>query len=134
MSRNVSKRDAEKVLREVAKWLATQGYGIPVPCGKCAYCRDYDVNGEKYTLSKGEYCDNPRMDPAPTGPAAAYRGLGPELVMELDYCGGPRPAIVLEGGPYDWAVDCAEVVQAACPKVFLEPVSGWALGIYRNEG
>lgn len=59
---------------------------------------------------------------------------GPELRMDFDWFGhGGWPTIVWEGGPYDWAVDCSFEVLEDCPRgVWLEPATGWALGIYRD--
>ena len=37
----------------------------------------------------------------PTGEQAAYRGLGPELVMAWDWPRVPRPSILLSGGISD---------------------------------
>lgn len=71
---------------------------------------------------------------------------GPELRMEFDWLGyGAHPAIVWEGGPYEWAL----VVPYGCPArsdsemgeignvahripkgVYVEPDTTWALGIY----
>ena len=96
----VTKTQATQVLKAVATWLGTKGYGTAP--GK----------------------------PAPTGAEAALRGLGPQLVMDWDWPGSPTPAIILEGGPYDWAVACCAAVQAAVPGVYVEPYSGWALCVY----
>lgn len=66
---------------------------------------------------------------------------GPELRKDWDFLGtGPTPyAIVWEGGPYDWAMLATgggrgefgfEVEPVKVDGVFLEPITGWALGVY----
>lgn len=65
---------------------------------------------------------------------------GPVLTMSWDWAGsGSSPAIVWEGGPYDWAILASgggrdewgiEHQPVRVSGVFLEPVTGWALGIY----
>src|SRR5690606_845934 len=78
---------------------------------------------------------------APTGDDAAYVGQGPALNMEWDWpSSGPTPTILLEGGPYDWAVECSWDVQreidkskAHAGKVWVEPYAGYALCVYRND-
>ena len=65
---------------------------------------------------------------------------GPALVMAWDWTGrGAHPAIVWEGGPYDWAIlasgggrdEWGLVHQPVeVPGTFLEPVTGWARGIW----
>lgn len=80
----------------------------------------------------------PRMGyegPAPTGEQAANRGEGPVLRPEWDWpSSGPTPTILLEGGPYDWAVevsmDSAVVAKARALGVFIEPYAGYALCLY----
>lgn len=83
----------------------------------------------------------PRMGydgPAPTGKDAAYRAEGPMLNPEWDWpSAGPTPTILLEGGPYDWAVEVAfdETVLAKtrAAGLFIEPYAGYALCLYRDE-
>lgn len=83
----------------------------------------------------------PRMGhdgPAPTGPDAAYIADGPMLNMEWDWpSSGPTPTILLEGGPYDWAVECCWDVQQEINRkklpLFVEPYAGYALCIYRED-
>lgn len=74
--------------------------------------------------------------PAPTGTEAANSARGPVLTPDWDWPHKPTPAIILEGGPYDWAVMVAadEKVQAEMAKigVFAEPWAGWALCLYRE--
>lgn len=101
----VSKKNAEIVLNLVAEWLGTQGYG--------------DKNG----------------GPAPTGRDAAYRGAGPELRMDFDFLGlGETPTVVLEGGPYEWSMECSWWVQQRLDErgvpVWVEPYTSWALSVY----
>lgn len=106
MSKKVTKTQAEKALAIVAEWLGSQGYG-PVEGG-----------------------------PAPTGPEAAAAALGPELKMAWDWpSGGPTPTVILEGGPYEWAlsVSSQRAKEFAKVGVFAEPYSGWALCLYREE-
>ena len=105
MSKRVTKANAAKTLDLVAQWLGEQGYG---PAGG---------------------------GPAPTGRDAAYRGLGPELMLDWQGAeGGPRVAILLEGGPFEWAYACSMWVQAELDKakvpVFVEPYAAWALCLY----
>lgn len=41
--------------------------------------------------------------PVPTGPEAAYNGRGPQLIQNWETNSGVvAPAILLEGGSYDW--------------------------------
>lgn len=77
---------------------------------------------------------------------------GPKLVKDFDWYGGAPYAIVWEEGPYEWTFTAGEggideemtslarefdpkaVVKTKAVKfpdtVFVEPVTGWALGIY----
>jgi hypothetical protein len=64
---------------------------------------------------------------------------GPQLVKDWDWVGPTPYAIVWEGGPYDWAMLAsgggrdevgAKVEPIRVDGVFLEPVTGWALGVY----
>lgn len=108
----VTTADAEKALALVAEWIGKRGYGVELPDGT--------------------------IGPAPTGPEAAYKGDGPQLVMDWDWgISGPNPTILLEGGPYDWALDSCPWVQKqldkAGVKVFVEPYSGWALSLYPSN-
>jgi hypothetical protein len=72
-------------------------------------------------------------------------GYGPQLVMDWDWFGyGPRPAIIWEGGPYDWPVYAPhggrsetgyripDVSDQLPPGVWLEAATGWALSIYKD--
>lgn len=81
----------------------------------------------------------PRMGydgPTPTGQRASHNGEGPQLIEDWDWPGNPTPSILLEGGPYDWALDVttdptfARKMQTA--GVFAEPYAGWALCLYPN--
>lgn len=97
-TRELTQEQAEAALAQVAAWLGRRGYGGP--------------NGE----------------PAPTGRDAAYRAEGPMLVMDWDWPSRPTPTVILEGGPYDWAIEAAWSIDV--PGVFAEPYSGWALCLY----
>ena len=73
---------------------------------------------------------------APTDLEAHTQGDGtqwhvsgaPTLVRDWDYAGA-RWSIVWEEGPYDWAV-LASGEGLRTPGTFLEPINGWALGLY----
>lgn len=133
----VTRQQATAVLNEVAAWLGHNGYGSYDDCSclppmrpgddgrehrpgdpKCAVC-----GGRGYLIG-----------PAPTGRHAADHGLGPVLVMDWDWNGKPTPTVILEGGPYDWAIECCFDVQQALKAsgvpLFVEPYSGWALSVY----
>jgi hypothetical protein len=73
------------------------------------------------------------------------KGYGPQLMMDWDWLGfGPNPAILWEGGPYDWTHytpyggRCEEgwtirdVSSQMPPGVRTEPMTGWALSIYKD--
>jgi hypothetical protein len=80
----------------------------------------------------------PRMGydgPAPTGPDASARALGPNLAPDWDWpSSGPTPTLLLEGGPFDWAVDASLdddlVGELKKIGVFAEPYAGYALCLY----
>lgn len=65
---------------------------------------------------------------------------GPKLIPDFDWSGtGPGPAIVWEEGPFEWVflVQGGEdefgftLPERTAPAgTFLEPITGWALGIY----
>lgn len=61
---------------------------------------------------------------------------GPVLCRDFELWSGPtRWAIVWEGGPYDWAIEASSTQFAddrgGLPEgVFVEPIVGWALGLY----
>lgn len=62
---------------------------------------------------------------------------GPTLMMEFDWTGtGPCPAIVWEGGPYEWVYQFTEAQfekRMIGKRVFIEPITGWALGMYPDS-
>jgi hypothetical protein len=71
--------------------------------------------------------------PAPTGEQAAYRAEGPMLNPAWDWpSAGPTPTVLLEGGPYDWAIEASwELLdEFATIGVFAEPYAGYALCLY----
>lgn len=76
-------------------------------------------------------CDGP----APTGREAAYRGAGPMLNVAWEWPGRPTPTILLEGGPYDWAIDASFDEQVIAEMrglgLWCEPYAGYALCLYR---
>lgn len=105
-TRKVTKTQGERVLKAVAAWMGRQGYGPELG------------------------------QPVPTGEDAAYRGLGPMLNMEWSWpSNGPTPTVILEGGPYDWAVEVGwdPQFQADTKGIYTEPYSGYALCIYRED-
>lgn len=120
----------ERGLQIVAAWLATQGYGTldETPCPTCG--NDLDCEHVPFKT---------RVSPAPTGEEAARHGLGPVLVPDWDWpSSGPTPAVILEGGPFDWAINCAGttavVEQMAAAGIFCEPYASWALCLYPVDG
>lgn len=130
----VTKKQAEAVLQEVAVWLGRKGLGV-VTCNE-----GRDLNYVENHIDDGTPCTDISVGPAPTGKEAAYRGEGPELRMDFqpywEGGSGEYPAVILEGGPHDWTVVCSYEVQQALDakgvKVFVEPATGWALGIFPN--
>ena len=74
--------------------------------------------------------------PTPTGRDAYMHARGPMLVMDWQSTFSSYPAcptLLLEGGPFDWAVDASfdDELLADCAKlgVYLEPWNGHALAI-----
>jgi hypothetical protein len=104
--KKVTKAQAEFVLDEVAAWLGDKGH--------------MDEHGGS----------------VPTGPDAAYKGIGPELNMEWDWANAP--SVILESGyaPYEWAIVCAHAIQKEIDQkgypIYVEPYSSFALSIYPN--
>jgi len=123
-TRKVTQKQAEATLATVAAWLGTKGMGTP----KCPKGREVDDHLNH--VDDGSECLFVTFGPAPTGQDAAYRGLGPELVMDRN----DHPTVLLEGGPYDWAIDCTYEVQAVLDRkrvnVYVEPYAGYALSIF----
>lgn len=78
-------------------------------------------------------------------PWIAAGGDAPKLIMDFDWLDvGPSPAIIWEGGPYEWALldpagDIEEEFGLRIPpmelpaEVWTEPVTSWALGIHLRE-
>jgi hypothetical protein len=76
----------------------------------------------------------------------ATSGYGPQLVMDWDWFGdGPRPAIVWEGGPYDWVmylpyggveeewgVRLTNVSDGMPKGVWVEAATSWAVHIHKE--
>lgn len=122
----VTEKQATAVLNEVAAWMGKNGYGTLI----CPEGRTLDYVG-RHADDKSD-CDDVKVGPAPTGPDAAYNGTGPMLNMDFD--GGP--AIILEGGPDEWAIRASYAVQKAMDakgvKVFVEPYYSFVLSIYPN--
>jgi hypothetical protein len=74
-------------------------------------------------------------EPAPIGQEFAYRGQGPMLVYDYEglwYPQKPTPALILEGGPDDWAVYAAEECRENLTEigVFSEPLASFILQFY----
>ena len=133
-TRRVSQRHADIVLRLVAEWMGKRGYAESFTCPQG---RDLDQRYITHADDSSD-CHDAVASPAPTGPDAAYRGLGPELRMAWDWpSSGSTPAVILEGGPEEWAVVCCGWVQDRLDErgipVFVEPYSGWALCLYPND-
>lgn len=132
-TRKVSQRNADIVLHLVAEWMGQRGYAESFTCPQG---RDLDHFWVTH-LDDETPCKDAVASPAPTGSRAAYRGLGPELRMDWDWPSTPTPAVILEGGPYDWAIVCCGWVQDRLNErgipVFVEPYSGWALCAYPND-
>lgn len=69
----------------------------------------------------------------------------PVLVMDFDYLGyGPRPTVVWEEGPYEWAIHAFDehrdpewgwTIQGheKVDGVWTEPMTSWALSIYLDD-
>jgi hypothetical protein len=69
----------------------------------------------------------------PTGPDAARRGIGPDLVPDWDWSGRPTPTVILEAN-WDWTFSASSELQAEFTKIGLwaEPYSSFALSLYRD--
>ena len=123
----VTKTQGTFVLTEVAAWMGKHGCGTL----KCPKGRALDWVGN-HTDDKSE-CLFVQVGPAPTGPDAAYRGIGPDFVEDFD----GAAAIVLEGGPEEWAIRASFEIQKAIDKkgypLFVEPIYSFILGIYRTD-
>ena len=124
----VTQKQAEAVLAAAAEWLGKKGLGTLI----CPDGRDLDIVGDH--KDDGSECPNLKVGPAPTGKDAAYRALGPDLVLDWDWPGEPTPTILLEGGPGEWAYDSSPAIQRALDakgiKVYVEPFACYALCIY----
>lgn len=123
----VTEAQAEGVLALVAEWLGRKGYGTPV----CPHGQELQ-DGRFWLHQDGTDCEDQGTGPAPTGVEAAHNGAGPMLLMDWDWPGGPTPTVLLEGGPYDWAIEVGEAIRDRCDAigVWCEPYSGWALCVY----
>lgn len=56
---------------------------------------------------------------------------GPKLVMDFDWGYEEWPAIVWEGGPYEWAVtDSFWLLDGSAKGTWYEAITSWSLGIY----
>ena len=126
-TRKVTKAQGAFVLKVTAAWLGKNGCGEFI-C-KDGRALDWVVRHEDDKTP----CDNWGVGPAPTGPDAAYRGIGPDLVEEFY----GNAAIVLEGGPEEWAIRASFAIQkqidAKGLPLFVEPVYSFVLGIYRTD-
>jgi hypothetical protein len=73
--------------------------------------------------------------PAPSGKDAADQGMGPQLIMDWDWPGDPTPTILLEGGPYDWAIEIGSDIRddLAKMRIWSEPYAGYALCLHRLD-
>ena len=69
---------------------------------------------------------------------------GPTVNMEFNWTGAPHPAIVWEGGPYEWTMYFPHggieeefgftISPTEMPDgIHVEPDTYWALGIYRED-
>jgi len=102
----VSEKQAEFVLREVAKWLGTKMYedGQSAPTGSKAA---YQGMGPELNMS-WDWPDEPT----------------PTVILESEFA------------PPAWAVACAYAIQkkidAKRMKIYVEPYSSYALSIYPN--
>jgi hypothetical protein len=125
----VSKRNAEIVLKLVAEWMGQHGCAESFKCPEGRELDQYISHADDDSP-----CSNAIASPAPTGEDAAYRGLGPMLRMDWDWSGTPTPAIILEGGPDDWAIRCSFWVQDRLNErkipVFVEPYLSFVLCAY----
>jgi len=110
-TRKLTKTQCEKALQVVAKWMGEVKFYGPL------------ISEEPF-----------KCGPCPTGEEAARSGLGPMLMMDYEGWYGPaRPAIVLEGGPYDWAMEAAWLPELKALGIFAEPIAGYALGLYPGD-
>lgn len=119
----------DKALQIVAAWLGKKGLGDPI----CPEGRALD-NLARHTDDQST-CYRVQFGPAPTGHDAAMTATGPMLNREWDWpSAGPTPTILLEGGPYDWAVnasfDRGIIADMAKLGIFVEPYAGYALCLY----
>lgn len=122
--KTLTKAQGEKALAIVAEWMGPK-VGAGRGCGECADCtHGLEIACERWVGTA-----------APTGSAAADSGLGPHLNPEWDWPGQPTPTILLEGGPYDWAIRVADERSSefAAIGVFAEPYAAYALCLYRED-
>lgn len=128
----VTREDAEAVLTLVAEYLGAVAFmGVPT----CQDGRAVEAHLSVIHTDDGTECDNWLGAPVPTGEEAARSGAGPMLNMEWEpWHGGPRPSILLEGGPHDWPTECGpwlrDRLAAAGLPLHVEAITSYALGIY----
>lgn len=124
-----------KALIVVAEWLGKRK-GMS-PTFECPHDNACETNRpDEWPAHKdATMCPKPKLAAAPTGPDAARHALGPELNMTWSWPGKPTPTILLEGGPYDWAIEasCKLTHQFARLGIFAEPYAGYALCLYPDN-
>lgn len=124
----LSEAKARLALDAVAAWMGRNGYGVI----RDAAGNEVDVLAA--LDDTGNWREGVKIGPAPTGPEAAFKGLGPELRMDWDWpasAGGSGvPTVILEGGPGDWAYRVSGEVDFAALGIFAEPYASYALCLY----
>lgn len=131
MNTTLTEEQQDLALDIVARWLGKKGLG-QASCNHPEFTRmdfGYPIHGDDLL------CPAPEYGPAPTGRDAAMQALGPQLIRDWDWpSSGPTPTVLLEGGPYDWAVDIsldrAAFAEFTKIGVLAEPYAGYALCLY----